>query len=76
MKKTETERIIRENEERNNRSEAGYNPYTGEGSPLERVRLPLDKNEYLLIPKQMASLDCIRKILEKGGGTGMLSRRR
>lgn len=67
MKKTETERIIRENEERNNRSEAGYNPYTGEGSPLERVRLPLDKNEYLLIPKQMASLDCIRKILEKGG---------
>ena len=46
---------------------APYNPLTGEGSPLDRVRLYFDGDNYVLIPSYMARTPTVGAILGAGG---------
>lgn len=58
--------IIRENERKKDELFGYYNPVTGEGSPIERERLFWDDENFILIPKQMAELPMLRRIIDSG----------
>lgn len=67
MTEGEVREILRLDTEHNRRLCAPYNPLTGEGSPIERVRLDFDDSSYVLIPAYMARTPTVRAMLDAGG---------
>lgn len=67
MTEGEVREILRLDAEHNRRLRAPYNPLTGEGSPIERVRLDFDDSSYVLIPAYMACTPTVRAMLDAGG---------
>ena len=64
MTTSEVERILRENKEHNKALFSKYDPLTGVGSPIERVRMTLTREgNYILIPKYIASATAIADML-------------
>ena len=59
--------ILAQNEIRVKRLFAPYNPLTGEGSPIERVRLYFTPDSYVLIPAYMAATPTVAAIIAAGG---------
>lgn len=59
--------ILAQNEIRVKRLFASYNPLTGEGSPIERVRLYFTSDSYVLIPVYMAITPTVAAIIAAGG---------
>ncbi len=57
------ETLIEENKRRLAQRSDDYNPYTGEGSPIERVELRLSEKEHLLIPYYMADLEIVSGVM-------------
>lgn len=66
--KEEVEKIIRENTRRNAAIHATFNPITGEGAILERVRFALSDFSLPVqyIPKQMMRIPMVRQLAEAG----------
>ena len=58
---------LTQNEEHKSRLFAHYNPLTGEGSPIERVRLYFSSESYVLIPTYMAQTPTVAAIIDAGG---------
>lgn len=58
-----TEKIIHENKERLAQLFQPYNPLTGEGSPIERFKLFIDADRFLLLPVSMKNEPAIRLFL-------------
>lgn len=64
MTTSEVDRIIKENEEHNKVLFSDYDPLTGVGSPIERVRMTLTRDgKYILIPKYISSSSVVSDIL-------------
>ncbi len=59
--------LLTQNEEHKSRLFAPYNPLTGEGSPIERVRLYFSSESYVLIPTYMAQTPTVAAIIDAGG---------
>lgn len=59
--------ILAQNEIRVKRLFAPYNPLTGKGSPIERVRLYFTPDSYVLIPAYMAATPTVAAIIAAGG---------
>lgn len=58
--------IIAKNEEQRARLFAPYNPFTGEGSPIERFHLSIDGNSFLRLPIIMRDLPLVASIVRAG----------
>lgn len=58
--------VLRANAARREQLFGHYNPITGEGSPLPRVKLWWDDQSYILIPEPMAALPHVHSILDSG----------
>lgn len=66
MGESEITNILTRNEEYKERFSALYNPLTGEGSPIERVKLYFSLGSYVLIPIYMAQTATVAAIIEAG----------
>lgn len=62
----EVRAIIEQNREHVCKLFATYNPLTGEGSPIERVRLYFELGSYVLIPTYMAQAPTVAEIIAVG----------
>lgn len=58
--------IVSENKKRNERLDVEYNPISGKGSPLKRVKLFKDKKSFILIPLEMAEDPAVKLVLAAG----------
>ena len=58
--------IIEQNRVHVSKLFAPYNPLTGEGSPIERVRLYFTQGSYVLIPTYMAQTPTVAEIIAAG----------
>lgn len=60
--------ILAENKRRHQKLFPYYNPISGEGSPIERVRLYIDENSFVNFPKYAVNLEFfIQEIVNHGG---------
>lgn len=67
MTTSEVESIIAENKEHNKALFSEYDPITGVGSPIERVRMTLTRDgKYILIPKYISSATALSDMLSYG----------
>lgn len=67
MTTSEVESIIAENKEHNKALFSEYDPITGIGSPIERVRMTLTRDgKYILIPKYISSATALSDMLSYG----------
>ncbi|MEG0500187.1 MAG: hypothetical protein RR550_03580, partial [Rikenellaceae bacterium] len=66
MTKEVCEQIIKENSCRLKRGQKSYDPYSGVGSPVERSRLRINSDDYMLIPMRMCCNEEIEKIIACG----------
>ena len=65
MSENEVRNIIEENKEHYNALFSEYDPLTGVGSPIERVRLTLTRDgHHIYIPKYIASASAFAKMLQ------------
>lgn len=65
MSESEVKSIIEENRRHNEALFSEYDPLTGVGSPIERVRLNLaDDGRHILIPKYIASASAFAEMLQ------------
>lgn len=67
MGESELRSLLARNEEHKARLFAPYNPLTGEGSPIARVRLYFTSESYVLIPTYMARTPTVGAIIDAGG---------
>ena len=65
MQRSEALELIKENEKHYEALFSEYNPVTGVGSPIERVRLYLSHEEqsYILLPHYMAKAEILSDII-------------
>lgn len=66
MKKEECDKILEVNRARLRSQKSRYDPYSGVGSPIERVRLRINADDYMLVPKRMTESDTISEIIKCG----------
>lgn len=64
MREKEVNRIIEENKRHNEALFSEYDPTNGIGSPIERVRLSLTDDKYILIPKYIATASAFQAMLK------------
>lgn len=76
MKKLEEEiqEVIKLNKQRNAILDAAYNPISGKGSPLKRVKLHRDHLSYILIPLEMAEDPAVKLVLAAGSVKAVCAR--
>lgn len=60
------EDILVENNNRKSERKVEYNPHTGVGSPIPRIRVDLNKKEFFLLPYYMEQLEFISDIVKCG----------
>lgn len=58
--------IIKINQKRLQDKKREYNPYNGKGSAVERIKLKIDNENYIMIPKIMGDIEEIAKIIKCG----------
>jgi hypothetical protein len=66
MTAREIRRIITENKKHRETLFSEYNPVTGQGSPIPRVKLYLTSGKYILIPEYLAATPALTDILSYG----------
>lgn len=66
MTESEVQKIIDENKDHRKALFSDYDPVTGVGSPIERIRFYLSKDRYVLIPKYVADAEIFQDIFSCG----------
>ena len=74
-KAEEIKKILKENDRRNTANNAVFNPITGEGALLERVKIVLEdfSLQVQYIPKSMMRVPLVRQLAEEGSIRGFLA---
>lgn len=74
-KAEEIKKILKENDRRNTANNAVFNPITGEGALLERVKMVLEdfSLQVQYIPKSMMRVPLVRQLAEEGSIRGFLA---
>lgn len=71
--KINIEAILKENTERNKSLDAFYDPISGIGSPIERFKLYVDDEHFVLLPNSMKDIPIINGIILSGTITKYLT---
>lgn len=64
MEKERCDELLAKNKMRHGLNNRAYDPFTGIGSPVARIRLIIDRDTYLLIPERMQENDTIKNIIK------------
>lgn len=67
------ENIIKENEKRKKLLDTPYNPYIGEGSPIERFKFRLTPERTVMLPMSMKDEEMIKNAMTAGSLLGLLN---
>lgn len=66
-KEYNVDHIIKEHFRRKKLLSPEYNPYTGEGSPIDRFRVDITDTGFIMLPVSMKDEDIVISIIENGG---------